>query len=277
MAAAFPAAIAAVLNRNRQHAVCPCLQVCGCYGALRALIISEGITDMDVLCRLINQSIDNMAKRITSLPVNRGGARFGKARQLMNQAIDEDLFTNRPVDECVPTNATITKSSSYGATTSGSTPKRLRGIENCIFGLEVVDEIGRTFNNDYYGPGRPSARAKMSNGVDISDLTRWYSEEAFSKVTYEVRQDVWKAKHERNNKRGVSALQQSEPRDRRSPMRCAKMFGKRNTNETINVVYRHYSSPNHEKLRQILELRNCQRQVVRMESFSVPGRIALIV
>jgi hypothetical protein len=72
---------------------------------------------------------------------------------------------------------------------------------------------GGRFNN-YYGPGRgvaSNAGAKMSNGVDISDLTRWYSEEELSKVAYDVRQSIWKAKHERNNKRGISAIQQSEP------------------------------------------------------------------
>eukprot|EP00978_Attheya_sp_CCMP212_P003628 scaffold7608_cov67-Attheya_sp.AAC.2 len=75
---------------------------------------------------------------------------------------------------------------------------------------------GGRFNNNYYGPGRggaPNAGAKLSNGADISDLTRWYSEEELSKVTYEVQQEIWKVKHERNNKRGISALQPSEPRE----------------------------------------------------------------
>jgi hypothetical protein len=63
---------------------------------------------MDALRQLSNHSIDNMTKRITSLTVNRRGARFGeiyltrvkalclwaKERQLMNQAIDGNLVTN---------------------------------------------------------------------------------------------------------------------------------------------------------------------------------------
>eukprot|EP00978_Attheya_sp_CCMP212_P037331 scaffold175096_cov73-Attheya_sp.AAC.2 len=72
---------------------------------------------------------------------------------------------------------------------------------------------GGRFTPNFYGPGRANAGAKMNNGVDISDLTRWYSAEELSKVAYEVRQDIWRAKHERDNKRGVSALHQSDPRD----------------------------------------------------------------
>ena len=108
MAAAFPVAIDAVLNPHGQDAVARCLQVCGCSAALRASVIGEGVTDMDTLRRLNNSAIDNMAKRVTSLPANRGGARFGeiyltrvkalclwaKERHLMNQAIDGNLFTN---------------------------------------------------------------------------------------------------------------------------------------------------------------------------------------
>jgi hypothetical protein len=69
------------------------------------------MTDMDTLRRLNNSAIDNMAKRVTSLPANRGGARFGeiyvtrvkalclwaKEKHLMNQAIDGNLFTNKTV------------------------------------------------------------------------------------------------------------------------------------------------------------------------------------
>ncbi len=108
MAAAFPVAIDAVLNPHGQDAVARCLQVCGCSAALRASVIGEGVTDMDTLRRLNNSAIDNMAKRVTSLPANRGGARFGeiyltrvkalclwaKEKHLMNQAIDANLFTN---------------------------------------------------------------------------------------------------------------------------------------------------------------------------------------
>eukprot|EP00978_Attheya_sp_CCMP212_P024844 scaffold78732_cov73-Attheya_sp.AAC.1 len=61
---------------------------------------------------------------------------------------------------------------------------------------------GGRFNNYYYGPGRgaPRSGAQLSNGVVISDLTRWYTEDELSRVTNEVRQDIWKAKQDRNNK-----------------------------------------------------------------------------
>eukprot|EP00978_Attheya_sp_CCMP212_P048561 scaffold542530_cov75-Attheya_sp.AAC.1 len=62
---------------------------------------------------------------------------------------------------------------------------------------------GGRFNNNYYGPGRGSPRsgAQLSNGVDITYLTRWYTADELSCVTNEVHQDIWKAKQDRNNKR----------------------------------------------------------------------------
>eukprot|EP00978_Attheya_sp_CCMP212_P003024 scaffold6192_cov68-Attheya_sp.AAC.3 len=78
MAAVFPVVLPPVLNPFGQDAVERSLQICGCSLTLRNSIISEGITTMDALRRLSNRSLDNIAKRITSLPANRGGARFGE-------------------------------------------------------------------------------------------------------------------------------------------------------------------------------------------------------
>ena len=55
-----------------------CLTICGCSADLRDAIIAEGVTQMINLKRLTNTNIDHMAKRITGLPLNRGGARFGE-------------------------------------------------------------------------------------------------------------------------------------------------------------------------------------------------------
>eukprot|EP00978_Attheya_sp_CCMP212_P045360 scaffold343353_cov28-Attheya_sp.AAC.1 len=73
---------------------------------------------MDALRRLSNRLLDNMAKRITSLPANRGGARFGeiylsrvkalclwaKERYLMNQDIDGNMFSCQILDDSLRSN-----------------------------------------------------------------------------------------------------------------------------------------------------------------------------
>jgi hypothetical protein len=113
MAAVFPVVLPPVLNPFGEDAVQRSLQICGCSLALRNSIVSEGVTTMDTLRRLSNHSLDNMAKRITSLPANRGGARFGeiylsrvkalclwaKERHLMNQEIDGNIFSRLILDD----------------------------------------------------------------------------------------------------------------------------------------------------------------------------------
>ena len=142
MAAAFPVAIPAVLNPHGQDAVSRCLQICGCEATLRASIISEGVTEMDTLRRLSNSAIDNMAKRITSLPANRGGARFGeiyltrvkalclwaKERQLMSQIIDGNLFTNAILNDYLDKLELASDIAAAGTTVKPETPEKFKAI-----------------------------------------------------------------------------------------------------------------------------------------------------
>ena len=55
-----------------------CLALCGCNQDLREAIIAKGVDEMAQFCYLKVKDVDDMSKRITSLPNARGGARFGQ-------------------------------------------------------------------------------------------------------------------------------------------------------------------------------------------------------
>ena len=55
-----------------------CLTICGCNNDLREAIIAEGVDKMAQLKYLRVKDVDDMSKRITALPNNQGGARFGQ-------------------------------------------------------------------------------------------------------------------------------------------------------------------------------------------------------
>ena len=80
MAQVPPATVALVAPADAEGApgVERVLTICGCNNNLRQAIVEEGIDSMSKLRRLTDNNIDNMAKRITSLPANRGGTRFGE-------------------------------------------------------------------------------------------------------------------------------------------------------------------------------------------------------
>eukprot|EP00978_Attheya_sp_CCMP212_P035543 scaffold155229_cov71-Attheya_sp.AAC.2 len=143
MAAVLPVALPPVLDPFGQDAVERSLQICGCSLALHNSIISEGITTMDALRHLSNRSLDNMAKRITSLPANRGGARFGesylsrvkalclwaKERHLMNQDIDGNMFSRQILDDSLDKLELVQGLDEASEAIKPEAPEKLKPIE----------------------------------------------------------------------------------------------------------------------------------------------------
>eukprot|EP00978_Attheya_sp_CCMP212_P048562 scaffold542530_cov75-Attheya_sp.AAC.2 len=84
-----------------------------------------------------------MAKRITSLPVNHGGARFGeiylsqvkalclwaKERHLMNQDIDENLFRHLILDDSLDKLELKQGIAEAGEAVKPDTPEKLKSLD----------------------------------------------------------------------------------------------------------------------------------------------------
>eukprot|EP00978_Attheya_sp_CCMP212_P000491 scaffold969_cov33-Attheya_sp.AAC.2 len=123
---------------------------------------------MDALRHLSNRSLDNMAKRITSLPAIRGGARFGeiylprvkalclwaKERHLMNQDIDGNLFSRLILDDSLDKLELTQGLDEASEAIKPEVPEKLKPIEwvpwkhsfwNWLFSIKSTSNIPLTY------------------------------------------------------------------------------------------------------------------------------------